>query len=201
MANSFYCPYCGVLAHQVWDNARSHSIDHGDGIRLARCSHCNKLSIWVNHRLVHPRQLTAPAPNPDMPANVKEDYEEASSVFQDSPRGAAALLRLAIQKLCIHLGEGGQNLNADIASLVKKGLPEKVQKALDSVRVVGNHVVHPGQIDLKDDSDLAESLFQLVNIICEVMITEPKKVDAIFDKLPEGARKQIEKRDSQDEKK
>jgi hypothetical protein len=39
-------------------------------------------------------------------------------------------------------------------------------------------------------------LFGLVNLICEKMITEPKHVTELFQKLPEDARKAIEKRDT-----
>jgi hypothetical protein len=111
-------------------------------------------------------------------------------------RGAAALLRLAIQKLCVHFGETGKNINDDIASLVQKGLPESIQKALDSVRVIGNEAVHPGRIDLKDDSTTAAGLFRLVNIIVEQTISNQKHIDEFFEKkLPEANRKAIRKRD------
>jgi hypothetical protein len=137
----------------------------------------------------------APTPNPDLPHDVRADYEEAGKILTLSPRGAAALLRLAIQKLCIKLGEKGENLNDDIANLVQRGLPQKVQKALDSVRVIGNNALHPGQMDLKDDRNTATRLFDLVNIIADVHITQPKKVDAVYSKLPESQRQAIVKRD------
>ncbi len=117
--------------------------------------------------MVHSISGSAPLPNPDLPADVQEDYDEARAIMGESPRGAAALLRLAIQKLCVHLGEKGTNLNEDIANLVKNenGLPRKVQQALDIVRVIGNNAVHPGQIDLTDDVQTAGKLFGLVNVI------------------------------------
>ena len=162
-------------------------------VSLSRCFNCNEIAIWIYDRLVWPSRGEAPLPNPDLPNDVREDYEEASTILDLSPRGAAAL---AVQKLCRHLGEKGDNLNADIAALVrKKGLDVRVQQGLDVVRVIGNNAVHPGQIDLRDDRATAEKLFALVNLVAEIMISQPKHVRAMFDTLPEDARKAIEKRD------
>jgi hypothetical protein len=146
--------------------------------------------------MIFPLTSTAPFPNQDLPEDIKRDFEEARQIQSLSPRGSAALLRLCIQKLCIHLGENGKNINKDIASLVSKGLPAKVQQALDIVRVVGNNAVHPGQIDLKDDVEIANSLFGLVNLIGDVMITQPKHIEEMYNTvLPDSHREAIEKRD------
>lgn len=162
---------------------------------LSQCYNCKKFAIWVHDQLVHPTAMVGPSPNPDLPSDVLQDYEEAGSIVGQSPRGAAALLRLAIQKLCVVLGEKGERIDDDIASLVKKGLNPMVQKALDAVRVIGNEAVHPGTLDLKDDRDTATKLFKLVNIISEQMISNPKHVDELYGKLPESKREAIEKRD------
>jgi len=141
---------------------------------------------------------TAEPPNDDLPDEIKRDYEEARNIANLSPRGAAALLRLAIQKLCEHLGQPGKNLNDDIKALVKSGLPVEVQQALDSVRVIGNEAVHPGQLAFsEEDSETVNSLFSLVNYITNKMVTEPKKVEKIFNSLPADKREAIEKRDSE----
>ena len=142
-----------------------------------------------------PENTTAPLPHPDMPDAVLFDYEEARLVAGKSPRSSAALLRLAIQKLCIELGEKGKNINDDIASLVRKGLPVEIQQALDIVRVVGNNAVHPGELSNDDVSEISTGLFELVNQIVEDRISRPKKLQAMFDKLPAGAREAIQKRD------
>lgn len=165
------------------------------GFRVSECQHCKRFCLWDGKQLVYPPFTTAPLPNPELPDAVRRDYEEARSIVAGSPRGAAALLRLAIQKLCQHLGEPGKNLNADIGSLVKKGLTVRVQQALDVVRVTGNNAVHPGQIELSDDVERASRLFMLVNIIADQMITQPKHVEELFNALPEEQRAQIEKRD------
>lgn len=162
---------------------------------MSKCYTCKKIAVWVHDNLLFPKMQYAIPPNQDLPDGVKRDYEEASEILDKSPRGAAALLRLAIQKLCVHLGEPGKNINADIATLVKRGLDIRVQQALDVVRVVGNNAVHPGQMDIQDDKDTARTLFGLINLISEKLITEPAHVQKLFDSLPEGARRQIEERD------
>lgn len=121
---------------------------------------------------------------------------EAASILDASPRGAAALLRLCVQKLCKFLGEGGKNINADIAELVKKGLDPRVQKMLDSVRVIGNNAVHPGAIDWRDNREIAEKLFRLINMIADIMISQPKAIDEIYDGLGEKNREAIVQRDN-----
>jgi hypothetical protein len=137
----------------------------------------------------------AEAPSNDLPSDIRADYEEASEIVDLSPRGAAALLRLAIQKLCCHLGEKGKNINDDIASLVSKGLLPIVQQSLDALRVIGNDAVHPGTIDLRDDRATAMQLFALVNFIANQMITHPRQAREIYGKLPSEKRDAIEKRD------
>lgn len=162
---------------------------------ISKCYSCDDISLWMYNKLLWPLTGEAPFPNTDLPAEVLRDYEEAGAILNLSPRGSAALLRLCIQKLCAHLGEKGKNINEDIASLVRRGLDARVQQALDIVRVVGNNAVHPGTIDLKDDRATAEKLFGLVNLIADVMISQPKHISAMFDGLPEGDRNAIEKRD------
>lgn len=130
-----------------------------------------------------------------MPANIKSDYDEAAAIYPQSPRGAAALLRLAVQKLMVHLGQPGKNINDDIAALVVEGLPKRIQQALDVVRVTGNNAVHPGQLDA-DDVALAQQLFPLVNLIVEYQISMPAQLDALYSGLPAGALSGIAKRDA-----
>jgi hypothetical protein len=106
-------------------------------LHLSHCYNCGDFAVWIQDRLVFPLAGDAPPANEDLSPAIRSDYEEASKILNASPRGSAALLRLAIQKLCIQLGEPGKNINDDIGSLVKKGLNPTVQKALDVVRVVG----------------------------------------------------------------
>lgn len=197
--SAFHCPTCNAYANQIWSDA--HARYHAGGfqevarVSFSYCTHCRNESIWLGERLVHPEASQAPRPNPDLPDEIKADYEEARSIISRSPRGAATLLRLCIQKLCAHLGETGKNINNDIAALVQKGLNPKIQKSLDIVRVIGNEAVHPGTLDLRDKAETAIHLCHLVNIITDAMITQPKMIDELYSGLPEEKRAQIEARD------
>lgn len=177
------------------DGKETYCHDDVNNVWISRCFNCNELAVWIVGQMVFPKRGEAPPANPDLPPEIARDYDEASSILDLSPRGSAALIRLAIQKLCKFLDQPGDNINADIKALVAGGLDTRVQKALDAVRVVGNNAVHPGQMDIQDDRATAESLFKLLNLIVEKMISEPKHVDEVYDALPESARKAIEKRD------
>ncbi len=166
-----------------------------DNVDLSRCRSCGEVSLWLCERVIFPESQIIVRPNPDMPGDVKADFNEAAGIVDRSTRGAAALLRLAIQKLCIQLGLPGKNLNRDIAALVARGLDQQIQMMLDAVRVIGNDSVHPGEIDMKDDRETALQLFFLVNEIVDEMISKPQRVKALYDRLPETKRQAIEQRD------
>lgn len=164
-------------------------------VHVSTCYECKKPSIWLYKSLFFPNTGDVPPANSDLPDDIRRDYDEAGSILNASPRGAAALLRLAIQKLCIHLGENGKNINDDVRALAEKGLNVTVQKALAAVRVVGNNAVHPGKIDMTDSREAAETLFHLVNLIAEKMISEQKHIEQFYLGLPESIRLEIERQD------
>lgn len=165
-----------------------------NNVFVSECFNCDQVAIWVHQTPIFPPSRTGDAPSDDMPSDIARDFEEARAILSQSPRGAAALLRLCIQKLCIFLGEKGKNIDQDIASLVSKGLNPLVQKSLDVVRVIGNESVHPGSIDLRDDRETASQLLRLVNLIVDQMITLPNSINLLYNDLPEAKRKAIDER-------
>ena len=190
----FHCPHCDTYANQNWYETHNHNYCI-KGNMVAFCDHCNKYSIWVDKKMVFPDLSPAPLPIDEMPEPVKELYNEARNIFNKSPRGACALLRLAVQLLVKDLGENEKNLSKAIGNLVDKGLPKKIQEALDSVRVIGNNAVHPGEINIKEDPKIVNTLFELLNFISEKMIKDDKKIERIFSFLPKNSKEAIKKRD------
>lgn len=204
---AFTCPHCDVYASFWWKESKEAVLMtngargyQDNDLHIATCTHCKGRVVWFvnksNSYMLWPFGMAnAPLPHEDMPEDLKADYLEARNICKLSPRGAAALLRLAIQKLCKHLGESGENINVDIGALVKKGLPIQIQQALDVVRVTGNNAVHPGELLVDDNPEIVSALFGLTNLIIDNRISEPKRIAALYGALPEGALRGIEKRD------
>lgn len=201
---AFTCPVCGVHANQRWyghlwsrglGNAGPPLVVKLVDLRVSTCTSCGKYTLWKGETQIHPRGSEAPAPSENLSRDVLADFEEARMVLATSPRASAALLRLAIQKMCILLGKPGENLNDDIGALVQEGLPRTLQQALDTVRVIGNNAVHPGQVDLRDDKELALALFRNVNLFADWMIGQPHQVAAAYARIPAGARQAVDRRD------
>ncbi|NQZ32541.1 MAG: DUF4145 domain-containing protein [Oceanospirillaceae bacterium] len=218
---SFNCPNCGAFSHMDWQKLH---IGNTFNISLyweSRCSCCNKSSLWrvtvyrtmpvvagieknknaridQSAELLYPDIGSTPLPANDMPDDVKDDYIEAANIFSNSPRGSAALLRLALQKLCVHLGEKGKDINTDIRSLAKKEtIPPSLIRVADTVRLTGNNAVHPGKMSDEDRDYVASKMFSLINLIVVKGITEPKEIEELYEMTPEGPRKAAEERDAE----
>lgn len=169
-----------------------------ENIFVSRCYSCNQDSLWLFKNYIHPRWNAKYQPSEDLAEEIKRDFYEAASIVDRSPRGAAALLRLCIQKLCKQAGGSGRDINTDVGRFVENGLDSRIQQALDVVRVTGNQAVHPGEMDLRDDRAIAIQMFMLVNTIADALISQPRRIQQLFDNLPEGARRAIDKRDKGD---
>ena len=214
--DSFTCPHCQTLSLMNFRILRfeqdvmtdddgvafiinKHGYDeeiYSSELKIARCHSCGKKIIWIDNEYIYPN-IVAEEVNPDLPESVKQLYNEAGLIYNQSPRAACALLRLAIDRLCNELGETDRDINKNIGVLVEKGLPKKVQQALDVVRVVGNKAVHPGEIAFDvDDIKTAKSLMRLINMIGQSMITDPKDIEDMYNLLPESAKESIERRDN-----
>lgn len=209
---AFHCPICGVYSKQEWKKLSKARTVHevyeenlSDSLFLKSnwdkpfyvsiCDHCNEESVWYKKNLIYPLNGNSPPPHVDMPEKIKSLYLEASAIVVPSPKGASALLRLTLEELMISLGAKGKSIDAKIGYLVEQGLRKEIQQAMDIVRIVGNGAVHPGTINLDDDTEMANRLFGLINLIVESMITQPKEIEGMYKTLPKKKILGIEQRD------
>lgn len=211
------CPNCGAFAGQKWSFGlgthrhlpKSFSGDQDDLDKYkvmirAKCESCHQYSYWLKKRPTGEETLLLPKtgkgvdlPNNDMSEAVKKIYNEAALILSDSPRASSALARLAIDTLTSEIGHPKDSLNTRIGKLVKeKNLSPIIQQSLDIVRVTGNNAIHPGNIESTDNEQIARELLKLINLIANALITEPNKVNKLFESLSESHKNSISKRDN-----
>lgn len=211
--DAFHCPLCGTYSHMQWTNLMN--LNEYSLYYEAKCAKCKNPSLWrvtdyrftnlashgpradIKAELIYPDNGFSGLPEENMPEDVKADYIEAARIFSRSPRGAAALLRLGLQKLCKHLGQEGKKIDADIRSLAAQNiLPPLVVKVADTVRITGNNAVHPGEMSDEDFDYVASKMFDLLNFIVKKAISEPAELEALYNLIPEAPRKDAEARDA-----
>lgn len=211
----FECPHCSIHSSQNFINfPESGECDEYGTTWKAyfgfKCDKCKKTHIYTasinadsDHRDLYNPYIIYPHENiprdippvcNDLPEDIKNDYNEAAMIVEISPRGATALLRLCIQKLCHNHFDKKVKIDAAIKQLNIGTSNKDFIKALDIVRVIGNEAVHPGQMDLKDDHDTAKSLFELVNYITSNMV-QSEKIKKQYESLPPEKLKGINDRD------
>ncbi|ECL9273680.1 DUF4145 domain-containing protein [Campylobacter jejuni] len=201
---AFNCPYCGVYSSMEWDgfyNRYNNRIKQVEEYSFfySTCFSCKRSMIWYlkdeNPKIFFPREVAIP-PEENIPENVKEIYEEASLVLGDSPRASCALLRLALQELMKYLKENIQiynglknrNINEDIKEIINIGnfyqeQKESLEEAMNSIRLIGNKASHPSELDINDNSEIANILFEMINFIVGEIITKPKEREERLNKL------------------
>ena len=182
---------------EILNNSLTKHVDNliAKKLSFSVCQSCSETSVWHNKEMIYPRLTPFSDPNEDMNDEIQQYYREAALIYKDSPRASAALLRLCVEKLCRQLGEKG-DLNQCISNMVKnKELSHQIQQALDYCRVIGNNAVHPGEIEIEEDTDQVSSLFSLINDIAYEMLTKPKELNEKYSSLPPKSLQQIQNRD------
>lgn len=205
--DAFICPNCNVYSKQEWNDRRVnkdgqiYNTNQEPNLSVCRCQHCGYLSFWYLKKLAWPSNSLVESPLDEMPEDIKALYNEARSIVELSPKGSCAIIRLALQKLCNRLAGQDEKKKIDgaIKKLVENGLPESIQKAMDSIRILGDEAVHPGQINIDDNKELAVAMFKMMNIIVEKMILEPKKIDELYQLMPKDKIEGIKNRDKKNE--
>ncbi|GAT03813.1 uncharacterized protein RMCFA_3925 [Mycolicibacterium fortuitum subsp. acetamidolyticum] len=200
--HEFTCPFCETLVSQWWKAVYIEYYDEPprqvEGVRWCKCGACDRVSWWFDGELAHPRRSAAPPAQEGMPTDVLSLYEEAASISDLSPRSAAALLRTGLEVLTTnHLGQEGVRLNDAIGNLVRDGsLDESLQQAMDYLRLTGNGAVHPREVQLDDQAQSVEALFELLNLVVERLVYRPQRIAHLYAQLPESKRQAVEQRDS-----
>lgn len=149
-----------------------------DEVEIRKCLLCGNFIIWVDKDLVWP-ELPTVKPSKYLPADCVEAFEEAQRVIGRSPRAACAMLRLSLERLCVHQGATGRSLSAKIESL---NLSPEIYVVAEACRAVGNDAVHASVIDYgsKDSYEVARTLSHLINHLAETLIGLPMRAKELI---------------------
>jgi transcription elongation factor Elf1 len=68
-AEAFNCPLCGAYSKQIWLDAQRHyptgAAIAGKELRIAQCTRCNKLTFWLDGKMLPGAPESAAFPNPE----------------------------------------------------------------------------------------------------------------------------------------
>lgn len=208
--DAFTCPHCGTYAHQKWYESvkfgnmvkiSKHEpyrlIQEGgfETMRVSKCQRCFKSTLWSGDGIIYPWKIVVPQPNETIPKELREIYLEAGRVLDYSIRASGALIRLSLELLLRYINQNKESLDKNIGLLVSRGIPEKVQKALDFLRIKGNYSVHPESINMEEKREDVLFMFQLFNLVYEELINRYSKIDQLYENLPDEKKEHIRTRD------
>src|SRR5205823_7828594 len=91
---AFNCPFCNAYSHMLWHPLlyRSSGNDYSQtALHVASCSLCSQHSFWLadrqkdggppqTGRMLSPAATLAPMPHPEMPKDVRLNYDEARRI-------------------------------------------------------------------------------------------------------------------------
>lgn len=194
--DSFHCPFCNVDMPITSDThaSRYPSFENNSGIYVTdtgikfqsstinieffRCPKCNKFSIFAKEKGSYTKGLNIPLiPNsqakqfPDyIPHAVREDYKEAYSIVNLSPKASATLSRRCLQGMIRDFHKITKSRLIDEVNALQSIIPSSQWKAIDALRSIGNIGAHMEKdintiIDV--DPNEAEQLLKLIELLID----------------------------------
>lgn len=190
--NNFICPFCNSsfpLIHETyrcyessfsyadtsnWDKSPSNCIH----TNFYKCPSCKKISLiikGINNDFqninvpIYPNSLAKQFPE-YIPKAIREDYEEAYSIVNLSPKASATLSRRCLQGMIRDFWNiTKSNLFDAINELQDKVTPSQ-WNAINSVRSIGNigaHMEKDINVIIDVDPNEAEKLLKLIELLLD----------------------------------
>ncbi len=173
-----FCPSCSNLIVLVRDG--TYIVLRGEG----------KLDKISSEVIVYPKNINHQKLAPEVPDEFSNEFDEAASVLDASPKASAAISRRLLQKL-LHekFGIKARNLDKEIEEFIsRKDLPSHISEAVDAVRSIGNFAAHPikntntGEI-VEVESGEAEWLLEVLESLLDFAFVQPEKFRKRKDEL------------------
>ena len=86
---------------------------------------------------------------------LEQDFEEAAAILNNSSRGAAALMRVCIQKLLPLLKDNCTDRRHYSSALMRKGLEAEIQQAMEALQVLRRDSMQLTNFESQEDKEMA----------------------------------------------
>jgi hypothetical protein len=198
------CPHCRVAFHENEEKTFiGEDVDGGWEVVSAECAACGRLVlslengvpardqfgryaklIKINSRwLFRPRGMSRQPLPAQVPREFAQDYEESSTVLQDSAQASAALSRRCLQHVLREVMKAKpSDLFSEIQEVIDGGtLPSQLTEVIDAVRVIGNFAAHPmksknsGEV-LPVEPGEAEWNLDVLDALFDFLFVQPDKI-------------------------
>lgn len=192
----YTCPFCHIVCSDDGDITSSYFVSHDCGdidvinnidddnfpdvavISMSKCPVCKKTSIRIephckskgfSFSFSYPPMDTKPIPN-YVPNVIRNDYQEAVSIVDLSPRSSATLSRRCLQGMIRDFWNiKAPTLYEEIAALKDK-IPASQWSAIDALRKIGNigaHMEKDINLIIDVEPDEAKSLIKLIELLID----------------------------------
>lgn len=190
--SDFICPFCNHSfplidsTYQYYESSFTYpdykyvenTIPNSILVKFYNCPHCKEVTIKVDgesknlsdiHVPIYPSSLAKQYPN-YIPKAIREDYEEAYSIVNLSPKASATLARRCLQGMIRDFHGITKSRLVDEIKELQNVVPATQWKAIDSLRSIGNISAHMEKdIDTIIDVDPNESekLLKLIELLID----------------------------------
>lgn len=190
----YTCPFCGrqqaINASSFVENTTGFGTRLGTNLAdkeilktdlivfSIRCSNleCRKVTVLAMNRHLQnrvcdiiPKKVIRQFPD-YIPQQIRQDYEEATSILNDSPKAAATLYRRCLQGMIRDFWGVSKNRLIDEIKNLEGHIPAMQWKAIDGLRKIGNigaHMESDVNTIVDIDEGEAEKLEKLIELLME----------------------------------
>lgn len=194
MVNTYKCPFCGVSVPNISSTFRTidcffdknygyslktkaHTNNDVFVIQMGHCPSCDKVFFIAKGEKGMEGKLTYIYPNslakqyPDyIPKAIREDYEEACSIVNLSPKASATLCRRCLQGMIRDFWKISKNTLYEEINELKDKIPVSQWSAIDSTRSIGNigaHMEKDVNVIVDIEPNEAKQLIKLIELLID----------------------------------
>ncbi len=197
--NSFHCPFCDVempitesthnIQYPAFNNncgkilrmdGSIHYYDSTIGIEFFKCPKCNNYSVFaiglgtsmqklLSSSPLIPNSLAKQFPK-YIPKAIREDYEEAYSIVNLSPKASATLARRCLQGMIRDFWGISKSRLIDEINALQTKVSITQWQAIDAIRSIGNigaHMEKDINVIVDVDPDEAQKLLKLIELLID----------------------------------